>query len=322
MGLHSLTENVSPSLRVLCLDGGGSKGAYTLGALKELETLLGGRPLSDQFQLVYGSSTGAIIGAMIGLSYSVDDIVDVYLKLAEAVLKPPSAADRSAALAKEGVALFHDRGFGDFKTMVGIVTTNYDMNRPTIFKSTASQTFSRHGSFIPGFGCRIQDVLQASAAAIPYFEPVTLETQPLGRVRLIDGGFVANNPTMFALVDAIGGLGYQPSQIHVLSFGTGSFPVSAPRMTMMDKAKYYLFKKGFPIEILQRAFEANARATELIVPKVFPQLAYARISGEFSDQRFATNFLDGDIDKMKLLFSLGRDSFGKSEAVVRAALSV
>ena len=48
------------SCRVLSLDGGGAKGFYTLGALKEIEALIGGK-LCERFDLVFGTSTGAVI---------------------------------------------------------------------------------------------------------------------------------------------------------------------------------------------------------------------------------------------------------------------
>lgn len=40
--------------RILSLDGGGAKGFYSLGALKEIEALAG-CPLSQKFQLIYGT---------------------------------------------------------------------------------------------------------------------------------------------------------------------------------------------------------------------------------------------------------------------------
>ena len=51
-------------LNILVLDGGGSKGVYTLGVLKELELKLGS-PLCEHFGLIFGTSTGSIIAALI-----------------------------------------------------------------------------------------------------------------------------------------------------------------------------------------------------------------------------------------------------------------
>src|ERR1035437_6678974 len=69
--------------RVLSLDGGGAKGFYTLGALKEIEAAVG-HPLCEKFDLIFGTSTGAIIAALLGLGKSVDEIETLYrLRLIE-----------------------------------------------------------------------------------------------------------------------------------------------------------------------------------------------------------------------------------------------
>jgi patatin-like phospholipase/acyl hydrolase len=60
MSLPIKEKNNSEVLRILTLDGGGAKGFYTLGVLKEIEAMIGG-PLHQKFDLVFGTSTGAII---------------------------------------------------------------------------------------------------------------------------------------------------------------------------------------------------------------------------------------------------------------------
>ena len=44
--------------RILSLDGGGAKGFYSLGVLNQLEALLGWKPLSGQFDLIFGTIVG------------------------------------------------------------------------------------------------------------------------------------------------------------------------------------------------------------------------------------------------------------------------
>lgn len=53
-----------PVFRVLTLDGGGAKGFYTLGVLKEIEALVDGR-LHEKFDLIFETSTGSIIAALL-----------------------------------------------------------------------------------------------------------------------------------------------------------------------------------------------------------------------------------------------------------------
>ena len=72
-------ENKKP-LKVLVLDGGGSKGVYTLGVLKELELKLGGK-LYEHFDLMYGTSTGSIIAALIGVGKTIPEIETLYMAL-------------------------------------------------------------------------------------------------------------------------------------------------------------------------------------------------------------------------------------------------
>src|SRR5262249_39138839 len=73
--------------RVLSLDGGGVKGILTLGMLKVLERELRKRSLnsafvlSDYYDLIGGTSTGAIIASGLALGLSVDSLIDMYLAL-------------------------------------------------------------------------------------------------------------------------------------------------------------------------------------------------------------------------------------------------
>ncbi len=60
--------------RVLALDGGGVRGALTVAFLERIETLLSERdgkdsPLGDYFDLVGGTSTGAVIAGALALGY-------------------------------------------------------------------------------------------------------------------------------------------------------------------------------------------------------------------------------------------------------------
>jgi patatin-like phospholipase/acyl hydrolase len=79
--------------RILSLDGGGAKGFYTLGILRELEGLLGG-PLYKRFDLIFGTSTGAIIAALLGLAKSVKEISSLYEEHVPTVMKRKSPSEK------------------------------------------------------------------------------------------------------------------------------------------------------------------------------------------------------------------------------------
>src|SRR5688572_16528633 len=92
------TEHEKPLCRVLALDGGGAKGFYTIGVLKELEALVG-TPLCERFSLIFGTSTGAIIAALLALGYSVDEIHKLYKEHVPTIMRRWTRKGRSAALA-------------------------------------------------------------------------------------------------------------------------------------------------------------------------------------------------------------------------------
>ena len=123
--------------RILSLDGGGAKGFYTLGVLKEIEAILN-CPLHKRFDLVFGTSTGAILASLIALGYEVDEIHGIYERYLPAVMEVNSASGKSAALERLANEVFQDNTFEDVKTGIGIVATKWIIERPMIFNLTNS----------------------------------------------------------------------------------------------------------------------------------------------------------------------------------------
>ncbi len=79
--------------RILALDGGGIRGMLTLSYLDTIERVLRKRHdndhlvLSDYFDLIGGTSTGAIIAAGLAKGYSVSELQKLYRKLAADVFR-------------------------------------------------------------------------------------------------------------------------------------------------------------------------------------------------------------------------------------------
>jgi uncharacterized protein len=185
------------------------KGFYTLGVLKEIEGMIKCR-LSDKFDLVFGTSTGAIITALVCLGYSVDDIHALYKEHVVKVMRLKKAADKSAALEALAKEVFKEQKFDAIKTAIGIVTTKWMIERPMIFKGTIAQAHGRTGTFAPGFGCTIADAVVASCSAYPFFNIKTVITEAGDHVELVDGGYCANNPALYAIADATIALNIPP----------------------------------------------------------------------------------------------------------------
>ncbi|MCK6501131.1 MAG: patatin-like phospholipase family protein, partial [Nitrospira sp.] len=80
--------------RILALDGGGLRGILSLGVLQRLEDILRERHragdefrLCHYFDLIAGTSTGAIIAATLALGWSVEDLRAKYMELGERVFE-------------------------------------------------------------------------------------------------------------------------------------------------------------------------------------------------------------------------------------------
>lgn len=158
-------DSPEPELfRVLCLDGGGAKGFYTLGALKEIEALVGCR-LCEKFDLIYGTSTGAIIAALLGLGRSVDEVEALYRTHVVAIIARWLPGQKTAALEALATEVFGVLKFDAFKTDMGIVGTRWKEERPIIFKTNQRQAFLGESTFEPGFGCTIADAIVGSCSA-------------------------------------------------------------------------------------------------------------------------------------------------------------
>jgi patatin-like phospholipase/acyl hydrolase len=114
------------------LDGGGAKGFYTLGVLREMEGMVR-RPLCERFELIFGTSTGAIIGALLAFGKTVKEISDLYEKYVPTVMQKKGPHEKSVALAQLGETIFGDKMFDAIKTGVGMVATRWVIERPRIF---------------------------------------------------------------------------------------------------------------------------------------------------------------------------------------------
>jgi uncharacterized protein len=300
------------SCPILCLDGGGAKGFYTLGVLTELEAMVGG-PLCQRFRLVFGTSTGAIIAALIGLGRRVSEIHNLYKAHVPRIMGCRTASSRSKALTALAEGVFGTDTFECMMTGVGLVATRWDEERPMIFKTSVEQAHGLASTFKPGFGCRVADAVRASCSAYPYFQRPILETSK-GRVELLDGGFCANNPTLYAIADAVTALGFADEDLRVLSVGVGVYPEPKPSL------RQALIKRITLGSLVLKTLNVNTLSMEQLTRILFKRVQIVRINETFNRPEMATDFLEQDMDKLAMLFQQGGESFAKQESSVRSLL--
>lgn len=301
--------------RILSLDGGGAKGVYTLGVLKEIAAAYG-EPLSKHFDLIYGTSTGAIIAALIGLGRSVEEIESLYLDAIPYVMQGWRAKDRTARLMSKADAVFSKTGFGELETRVGIVATGLNTKRPMIFKSHPDQSVAGRHTFVPGFGCTIAEAVVASSAAYPFFEQVKLQV-PGGDTRdLIDGGFSANNPTLFAITDALGPLSIPRADLRVLSIGVGHYQEPS------KKWHARVLWKMPVVKMVTRSWEISTNTVEVLRTILFKDVRCVRVDEGHFDPEYATDLLESNERKLRKLIELGRESYRHEETNIASIFSL
>jgi patatin-like phospholipase/acyl hydrolase len=291
---------------ILSLDGGGSKGVYTLGVLSEFEKAFGCK-VYEKFDLIYGTSTGAIIAALLGLGLTVEEVKKHYITLIPAIMACSGSTRKTAILEKAAINIFGERHFDSFKTNIGIVAMNYETQKPLIFKSDISFAHGVKGSFMPGFGLMIKDAVIASCSAVPIFREKELKTANKGTLIAIDGGFIANNPSLFAIVDAVKALEMKSENIKLISIGVGNY-IEKPLHRFHGIINLFKFFK-----IVSRILNASSNTTEELTNLLYPNLKMVRINDTFNEPEYGTNMIEKDVNKLQKMFQLGINSYAKHE---------
>jgi predicted acylesterase/phospholipase RssA len=302
------------NFRILSLDGGGAKGFYTLGVLREIEAVVG-KPLCEHFDLIYGTSTGSIIASLLGIGKTVDEIIELYDAHVVKIVSRFWPWTKSTALCELTAEVFGDLRFDAFKTDMGIVTTRWVEERPMIFKTSVAQAHGSKATFEPGFGCTIGDAVQASCSAFPFFCRKEVTTSAGETILLMDGGYCANNPTLYALSDASESLGIDLSTVRLVSIGVGEYP---PVTKWFDPM--WWVSRLPTVRLLQKTMEINAQSMEQLRSVLFNAVKAVRINEAFKEPSMATDLFERNEKKLNVLRQRGKQSFGKREAEIRAVL--
>lgn len=306
-------ENKSEVYRILSLDGGGAKGFYTLGVLAEIEAMTK-RSLSRSFDLIFGTSTGAIIAALLARGESIQKVYSLYEKHVPIIMKNQSRAHRTEALNEQAHLVFGDDTYNVFKTGIGIVATNWMDAKPLIFKNLATQAYGSKSSFEPFFGVKVADAVIASCSAYPFFNRHFIRKNNGDLVELADGGFCANNPTLYAIADATVALKHERKNIRVVSLGVGSYP-EPPIWKIAKRAirNLTLVRHAASSDFLQKMLDTNTRSMEVLGGILFKDVPTVRVNDAFSEPSMATDLLEHDLKKLNRLVQKGRDSFRVQE---------
>ena len=271
----------SGSKNILALDGGGIRGALTLGYLKKIETILREKHgndylLCDHFDLIGGTSTGSIIAAALAIGKSVDEIVDLYMDLGGKIFGKkrsfwnPLETWKFLKAGYDYIELENSlkEAFGNItiesdqiKTGLCIVAKRADTNSvwPIINhpKGKFYDTNMGKNKNIP-----LWQAVRASSAAPTYFAPQMIDVGDGQRAAFVDGGVsMANNPALTLLMVAtLKGFPFRwnmgEDELSIVSVGTG-YSVFKKQIGEIEEAWMKTWAQNVPDMLMQDASWQN-----------------------------------------------------------------
>ncbi|XP_068443182.1 calcium-independent phospholipase A2-gamma [Clinocottus analis] len=236
-------------IRVLAIDGGGTRGLLALQTLQQLQNLTGKR-VHQLFDYICGVSTGAILAFMLGIfQIPLDECEEMYRKLGSDVFKQNVIVGT--------VKMSWSHAFYDSEIWENILKERMGEGRmiessrdPYCPKVSAVSTIVNRGlplkaytfrnyRLMPGVrshyigDCthKMWEAIRASSAAPGYFKEFTL-----GKDLHQDGGLLINNPTALAIHECKCLWPNTPLQC-VLSLGTGRYETAGNISTTTTSLK-------------------------------------------------------------------------------------
>lgn len=237
-------HTMNKPFRILSLSGGGIRGIFQATFLSKISKELP-LPLWSNFDLICGTSTGAIVGMAVAMGIDTDRIVDLYRDKGDKIFRKTLLGGMQKgplydqnSLKVELVRVFGNKQLKDAKTKILISSVSINRYDHKVFANFPTLTKSDEG-------LSAVEVVLASAAAPTYFLPVT----PTGQERsYVDGGLWANTPSSLGILFANKYLGIPLNNIRLVSVGTGDFPTGAP-------IEYFANLRQFSLDAIKTIFE-------------------------------------------------------------------
>ncbi len=270
MTLSEHFSNSSSPKRILALDGGGIRGALSLGYLQRVEDILRKQHgndknfrLCDYFDLIGGTSTGSIIASCLAIGMKVQEIKNMYMELGDKIFGKKNkwwkifeiddllkATYKAKPLEDELQKLFGDIKLESDKIKTGlcIVAKRADTNSvwPLINHPGGKYFNSADGL---NKDILLWKAVRASAAAPTYFLPQIIDVGGgLHEAAFVDGGVsMANNPALqLLMVATLQGFPFKwkcgADNLLVVSVGTGmsrwkQIPANVKKNNLLNWAK-------------------------------------------------------------------------------------
>ena len=210
---------MTKSFMVLSIDGGGVRGIFPATILALIEEKLNIK-VHDTFDLIVGTSTGAIIAGAIATKYELNQLGEDYSEQASiffkkrvslcGLLRSRYSINKLEEFLREKLG---DIKLGQIDKPLILNATNISTGDVHVFKSSY-QKKQRGKDYVRDGEVPLYKAVLASCAAPLYFDPVSING-----TLICDGGIWANNPSLVGYTDVK--RNFQADNIKILSLGTG-----------------------------------------------------------------------------------------------------
>lgn len=273
-------------IKVLAIDGGGSRGLMAIEILKRIEDLCD-KEIYELFDLICGASTGAILAFLLGIKkVPLEECERTYKKLSVDIFEQNAligtgklfwshayydTAKFEKILKNEGGdAKMIDSAKDTSIPKVAAVSTivNHSLLIPFVF-SNYTRPLGSVSKFPQSCKYRMWEALRASTAAPGFFEEYKL-----GNDIHQDGGLLTNNPCSIAIHEARLLWPDEPFQC-IVSVGTGKYKGrSGPSTVEFSSLREKLLKVV--------ASATDTEAVDTVLSDVLPRSAYFRFNPNMS----------------------------------------
>ncbi|TCQ09615.1 patatin-like phospholipase [Rhizobium sp. PP-F2F-G36] len=303
--LEAVPEPPKRPYRVLCIDGGGMRGIYTAALLDKLTTYFARQrnvealDIGKGFDLIAGTSTGAILGCAAAIGRPMSSVVALYEKhgaaifphrIKDGVLSPLlRAVFKRGSIVRAGDAALRCA----LRHELQDITMKQVLDRRGISLSIPAVSMEKHRSWVfkktPKSGFRddnyqLADVCLASSAAPIYRSLAAIRDPDTGsdNYRIFaDGGLWANNPVLIAMIDALHCA--EPDQpIEIYSIGNVSRPAGSQIQPKKVHRGMFSWKLGaeigpLSIDVQEFAYDHMARFLANHISKLGRSVTHVRL---------------------------------------------
>lgn len=305
----------TPRFQILALSGGGYRGLYTAKILAELEQRAG-KPLAELFDLIAGTSVGAIIAAGLALKIPAVNIAKSFEEQGSHIFTPRLFGSFARIFFTKYKQIPLSQSITQILGADNVTTSLRSLDAPLLI-TAVSHTFAKHVSMTSrGFSntratdIPLLDAILSSSAAPTYFPPHSTSKEIF-----VDGGLVANAPELLAVTQCLAIKGVDIKNLHVLSIGTvgcsekkstkkigtpglvswvlrrGLFQLTqAVQETMaVEQCGVLLGDHYYRLDHLPNKVEAKAIGLDVVTPeasKILSSLAKETVSKAFLNDKF------------------------------------